>query len=85
MKKFFLADLKLKINILEKKIIIETVKEIVKVYPKINVHEAYEICIDKFDTYFVPTKIDVSKLIARYKINCWKCADKLMEMNSFFK
>lgn len=81
----FFSRFKIEDKYFRKKIIIETVKEIVKVYPKINVHEAYEICIDKFDTYFVSSKLDVSKLIARYKINCWKCADKLMEMNSFFK
>ena len=46
---------------------------------------AYEICLDKFDHYFVSSKLDVSKLIAKYKINCWKCADELMEMNNFFK
>lgn len=54
-----------------KKIIMETAKEKKKIYPSVkHVHDYYEICIDKFDSIFKQSKLDISKLIAKYKTTC---------------
>lgn len=65
----------------------ETVREMLIIYPSFirNIHDAYEICLDNFDEIFKQSKLDVSKIIAKYKIACWKGADGFMEKNSFFE
>ena len=71
----------------EKKVLFETIKEILTVYPEIeNTSAAYELCIDEFINYFVNSNSeDELKSIANFKISCWKAADLMMKKNKFFK
>ena len=68
-----------------KEILFETINEVLNVYPEIiPQNSAYELCIDEFLKYMVEKNDDIAKSIAKFKIACWKKADKLMHLNRFF-
>ncbi len=70
-----------------KNALFETVHEIITVYKNmISYPDAFEICFDQYNKYFVAQKEDgIIELIANFKIECWKKADQEMNSNKFFK
>ena len=85
-KEFWISKFKNSNEKFAKETLYETIIEVQTIYPKLkNSSIAYSICFDEYNSIInFGNDLDFINSIVKFKISCWKEADKYMKSNKIF-